>query len=46
MTIRVALRALVLSITVRCVSLSSALVASSKKRMRGRRINACAIMRR
>ncbi len=46
MTIRVALSAFVLSITVRWVSLSSALVASSKKRMRGLRINAWAIMRR
>jgi hypothetical protein len=45
-TIRVALSARVLSMTVRWVSLSSALVASSKKRMRGRRISAWAIIRR
>lgn len=36
MTMRVAFRARVLSMTVRWVSLSSALVASSKNRMRGR----------
>jgi hypothetical protein len=39
-TTRVASSSRVLSITVRCVSLSRALVASSKKRIRGRRTSA------